>query len=156
MRYFKISVMTIIAYIIQIGVLSRLRIFGIVPDFVVAMLICFSLKEENFLTAGIFGAVFGLLLDASSGAVMGLHGILCMYLSILCSLLGTKFLKGKFSVSMIFVYLLSIIYESVYYVFGFGMWHDVSFVYCFLHVILPAALFNTIAAAIVYIPIKKA
>lgn len=65
MRYFKISVMIIIAYIIQIGVLSKLRIFGVVPDFVVAMLICFSLKEENFLTAGIFGAVFGLLLDTS-------------------------------------------------------------------------------------------
>lgn len=155
MRYFKISVMLIIAYVVQTAILSKIRIGGVVTNLVLAILVCFSLKEENFLKSGILAAAAGLAVDASAGTIMGFNSLLCMGCAMICSLFGVKFFKGKFGVVMIFVFVISILYETVYYIFAFAIWYDTNLIYCFIYVILPTALINVIAAAIVYKPIDR-
>lgn len=155
MRYFKISVMLLIAYILQISVFSKVHLFGVCANLVLTILICFSLKEENWLKIGILSAVVGLFCGASEGAAMGFSSLLLMALSMLCSILASRFFKGKFVVSVLFVFFSSLLYECVYYVFGFALWHSTDALYCIVCVVVPSALVNTVFGAVLYKPIDN-
>lgn len=155
MRYIKITLMIIISYILQGSVFAGTKFFGVVPNLIAVCLICFSICENEWFYTGILGAFCGLLLDTSGGAVMGLNTILCMYIAIFCSVFSRKFFRGKFLVSILFVFLVSFVYESLLYIFGFELWKNANVLYCTLNVILPISAYNTVIAAILYVPIRK-
>ena len=155
MRYVKIILMIVISYILQSSLFAAWKIGGVVPNIVAVCLICFSLYEDNWLVAAILGVVSGLFIDTTGGAIMGMNALLCMYLAIACSVLSKRFFRGKFMVSVIFVFLMSIIYETLLYIFGFELWRDGSVWFSIGHVILPVAIYNTVIAVMLYYPIRN-
>lgn len=155
MRYFKISVLIIISYILELAVFSKLKLFGVVPNMVLVLVVCFSLGENDWMYAGILGALSGFLIDMSASSIVGLNALLCMYTGVLCSALSQKFFRGKFTVSILFVFVLSIIYELLVYVFGFALFNESDFLFSVLKIILPVAFLNTIFAVIMYVPVKN-
>lgn len=155
MRYVKMCLMVTLLYILQITFFTRFKILHIVPNFVAVVVFCCSLLETNWLKAALFGGFCGLLSDAVSGAVFGLNCVLCIIFASLCCVLSVRFFKGKFLVCIIFSFVMSLLYESVFAIFGFVLWHEVAFSVCFIYKILPITLVNVLAAALLYVPIRK-
>ncbi len=155
MRYVKICGITFLLYILQTTLFSKYKIFFVVPNFVTVMLFCHSLLETQWFKAAFFGIFCGLLLDASSGAVFGINCILCMTFAILCCLSSVRFFKGKFLVCILFSLVMSMIYESLFALFGFIIWNGGDFAWHFVYKILPVTLLNMVVAGILYAPIRK-
>ena len=155
MKYVKISFMILISYLLQVCVLSEIKPFGIIPNIVFVFLVCCSIGEGNWFMAGIIGVVCGVFLDISSGTIIGLNAVVCMYIGIFCSVLSKRFFKGKFLVSLLFVFCASIIYEIIIYVFGYALWHSSNFIYSVGKVIFPAALCNAAMAVVLYLPVRR-
>ncbi len=155
MRYVKIMLMIILLYILQSSLFAAWKIGGVVPNTVAVCLVCFSLHEDDWFVAAVLGVISGFLLDTTGGAIMGMNALLCMYLSIVCSVLSKRFFRGKFMVSVIFVFLMSIIYEALLYIFGFELWRDAGVWFSLVYVILPVSIYNTVIAMILYYPVRS-
>ena len=155
MRYVKIIFTIILSYIFQSSLFAAWKIGGVVPNIVTVCLICFSLYEDNWFAAAILGVISGLFLDTTGGTISGMNALLCMYLAIACSILSKRFFRGKFLVSVIFVFLMSLIYESLLYIFGFELWRNGNVLFSVFHIILPVSIYNTVIAIILYYPLKR-
>lgn len=156
MWYFKLGVTVLLAFIAQTSLFHSFEILSIVPNLLVVLVICFSLVETNLISSSVFGLICGLLLDvADNGEVFGVGALLCMLLALLCTCAGEKLFKGKFWVSMLFVFVASLLYEAVYYVLFLGMWQSGYLLYSLLHVVIPTAVYNLVVAVPLFLIVKR-
>lgn len=156
MWYVKLGITVFVAFIIQTTLLQNFEVFGIIPNLLVVLVTCFSLIENNMVVSSVFGLICGVLLDVANRGVFGVSGLLCMLLALLCTFAGEKFFKGKFWVSMLFIFVAGNIYELVYYFLMLGMWQSGGhFISSLLYVVLPTAIYNVIVAVPVFFIVKR-
>lgn len=108
--------------IIQNSIVNYLSIFGITINLVLIYLVIISLYLDE-LTVGIIGAILGLLLDASVGAVFGSNALILFLISYIVSILKHSIYK-----EIPLIILLLIV--------------AASFVYCGLSLLLAKMVFN--------------
>lgn len=155
LRTFKLSVVVFICYIAQTTFMHSLKIHNAIPNLLVVLVICFSLMELNELVSAVFGLVCGILLDVSGGRVFGVNSLLCMSLAYVCTMVSEKLFKGKFWVSILFVFITSMVYEFLYYLLCFGIWIDAHIFHPALFSIIPTTLYNVCVAVLLFFLIKR-
>ncbi len=149
------SAVTIIAYLIQITFLHYFEIGGVIPNMMVILVVCAALSESTMVRATIYGAVCGMLLDFSAETVFGINTLLCMYTAVICNLVAQKLFRGKFVVNILFVFIMSFVYEITYYALSFSMRESTNAMYDVIHVALPAAVYNMVLAMGIIFIMKK-
>jgi len=139
----------LVAGMLQTSFFDYIRIFGVEPNLFLVLIICFSLLEES-LEAGFIGAIAGIIEDAVIGISLGGYTLLNTFLGISIGSLNKRFVRENLLVSILFVFIFSLIYEGVFYfiIFYFSGQQDIF--YAFEKIIFPESIYNAAITIIVF------
>lgn len=152
MKKIKLLIWMIVLLILDVSAVHYIRIFETVPSLVFAFVICTAVLDDEFVTAAAGGFLGGLLLGGLS--VRGFFGIFLFYS---LSGIAVYYLKAKprymngIVKALIWCGILSAVFETMIYVVdstSFSLW-------ILAGVTLPAFVYNAVAAAAVYLLLKK-
>ena len=149
MRNVKLVLILVIAYVLQTVIVPDLNIYGVAPNLLLVVVCSVSFLFGSTI-GGIVGFFAGLLLDFNQGRAIGLHAFFCMYVGMLLGQFNKRFFKDNYIVAVAITGLVTIVYETLVYIFGaFAYFQEFDFLSFFTTVML-AALVNVIASIIVY------
>lgn len=152
-RKFKIIFMSAVI-LAGVSILSGLKIFGIMPNYVFTALLAVTVIEpdtESVVTA----ACSGLALDLLSGCMIGMNALLCMYFMILCVLFVNMLYIKKLRIVVPMCFVMSFLYELLFGIFS-TMLRGAGFAPLLTAVkVLPAAAFNTLIFLPMYIVLSR-
>lgn len=135
--------------LLQTVIIPDIKFWGITPN-----LFLITTCSLSFLfgskTGGICGLIFGLFQDMNVGRAIGLNGFLYMYIGIIMGQFNKRFFKDNYIVSVIFIILASVVYETIVYTFG-ALAYSQGFEFStFLIKILVICFANALTSIIVY------
>lgn len=149
------AVWLLLLAIFQPTLIQWIGVFGISPNtfliFVVAVAFLRGKRE-----AAICGAVFGLAFDLLVGRLVGLSGILFMYIGFGIGAVLENFLSSTGgAAAAIVTFAASLVYTFIYYIAYSMVWGDMSFATALIKVIMPESLYNAVFGFVLFFPIRK-
>ena len=148
-KYVLAYVSLVIAFVLQTTLFQNLKIFGISPSLIMVLAICFSIVNTP-LPSVIFSAIAGLMLDISSGRIVGLNAMMMMYMSLgISCYIKEMFMDTPRSAVMITA-LATFVYECIFCILSFVIFGNGSFWYMIYRVILLEVLYNGLVAFFIY------
>ncbi len=149
------AVWLLIFIIFQPTLIGWIGIFGISPNiflvFVVAAAFLRGKKE-----GAVCGAVFGLVFDLLAGRMVGLSGIIFMYIGAGIGAATEQFLNSSGAVaSAVVSFAASFVYAFVYYIAYSMVFGDMGFLTALVRVILPEAVYTAVLGWVLFVPIRK-
>lgn len=154
-RYLKIILILVITFILQTTLLGFISIQGVTPNLLLVFAICFASINANITICAVMGGVCGFLLDISGGRVFGVNMLLCIYFCIGCAFLAKKYFRAKLKVTFVFTFMVSALYQMLYYLLYIGIWGNGNFINTFITIILPSLLYDSAVCIIMYFILKK-
>jgi rod shape-determining protein MreD len=153
-RLSVIALILISNIILQSAVFPFIEVYGVKPDTLLILVISFALLSGNPLsaTAGLFG---GIIQDLMYGHALGLFGIQYMLVGYLSGLLYKRIPQGMVAMPVIVTVLASILRGATMLIYLFFTNTDMPFLYFLLYVLLPEAVYTTLAAPLVYYGIHR-
>ncbi len=142
-------VLVLLLSVLQTTVIHGLAIFGTVPNLVFIAVVCYSLLHADYGSL-VFAVACGLVLDITGGRAVGLNTLFCLYTAYFCIRISGSLFNRNVFVSMVFVLLLSFIYELLIYVFYFAIWGYGGFGYALFHKLIPTVLYNFVMTLLIY------
>lgn len=155
MKMLRLGIVTFIVYLIQTTFIQYFAVGGITPNLMVVLVICFALTQTDYKRPMFYGLACGILLDFSSETIFGVHALLCMFGALLCEQVSTRFFKGKFFVSLLFVCVISFLYEVAYFALSFMRYDGLSVAYALLGVALPTMVYNAVVSVVVLLIMRR-
>ncbi len=154
MRVFITGTIFVIGYVLQTTVIQYIQIGDIKPNLVVMLILCFALLGSGLqgAFAGLFG---GMLLDIPTSKTFGLNMLAGLYIGVLTGYYNKRFFKENYIVVLLFVFVLTICYELIFFFLNYFIWGETKIIKALLDVILPEALYNSALAVPVYIFVLK-
>jgi len=153
-RYVLTGIFIFLLAAVQTTVLRGIEIFHTIPNMLFIFAVCYSLLRGDYVALA-YAFACGLVLDLTGGRLIGINTLLCTLASYFCiSISGDLFNNNRF-VSMVFVLLLSLPYETLIYLFYFVIWGRGSLGFALVAKIIPAALYNFIFTIILYPAVKR-
>lgn len=141
--------------ILQSTWLEYIGIFGVKPNLFLVYIILICCYCERIEGATI-GFVFGFVLDMLIGRFWGLNAIIGMILCYSVSLFCEKLLSNNnVLISMVFVFVASLIHEGIYYFISFLGMDNLNFGVALLWRIFPESVYNAIVAFMLYFLLNR-
>lgn len=148
-KWLLISVVIIIANTISItGGATRAK-----PLLLIPIVICIS-AGENELVSGIVGSFCGLLLDMSSGKLIGGNAFFLLITGVVTSLIFLHLMRKNLINVTIIIILASVINGLLDLFFYFAMWNYENYSTVFIKRTVPSAVLTIIFSPIIYFIIK--
>ena len=139
--FIKRAFIILLVFAMQMTLADRIRIFGVSPNFPLALVLVVSFK--NYPSYGLYCALIsGLLTDSVSGRIFG--G--CTFLFVLIEVIIKNYFTKLFTESFIFETLGGFVFNFMFSLFyGIARWIFVgSFAHIFLEIVLIEFLYNQI------------
>ena len=152
-RYALMVVFIFVLTVIQTTVLHSAEVFGVIPNLLLSCVVCYSLIKGDP-KAIVFGIVCGLVLDFFGGRTVGINTLLCMYTALLCVLLHGGLFNNNALVAMLFVFVISLLYELLIYFFNIFIWGYRGIWYALVYKILFGSVYTALTALLIY-PVLK-
>ncbi len=148
-KFFPAAVAIGVAIVLQVSIASHLAIFGVVPNFVLLVVVTLALVEGP--VAGCWaGFVGGLLFDLQGSTIVGPYAlVLCVVGYVAGTMQANMFAEG-WLLPVTVVAVAGLATEFSYGVILALLEQGAAFWYAVTHVMLPAALYNTALAVLVY------
>jgi len=131
-----------------------MELWGVKPNLMLIIIICFSLLRGS-VGGAVIGLFSGILMDFFAAAVFGLHSLLCMYTGVVTGSLSSRFVRENYLVAVLFTFVLSFVYESIFFFLRFYMWGETQIVFFLKNTILLEAVYNCILVIPVYYSIIR-
>ena len=149
MKYVKLALIIIFAYILQTVIIPDFNILGVAPNLplVIVSSISFLFGSQTGAVVGFFS---GLLLDFNQGHSIGLYAFLFMYIGLILGQFNKRFFKDNYFIAITFTGIVTGVYEIIVYIFGAFAYSQVFNFGNFITNVLLSMLVNVIAAVIVY------
>lgn len=139
-----------IVLILQTTVLEYITIWNIKPNLPVVFTISAALLRGNP-EGALIGLVAGIALDMSIGKLIGLNGLICLYLGILAGLLNKKIYRENLLIVLVLAFGLSVIYEFItYFIYNFTE-GNFNWLFAIKNIILPVSAYNSIASLFMHL-----
>lgn len=154
MRYWFLTAIVTLTFLIQSVVSNYLAIFGITPDLLQVVVVSYGLLFgwEVGVGAGVLG---GLLLDLTSGRFIGLHVLSLGVVGLVAGLVEEKVFKENILLGPTAGFAGSLISQVIVLVCLTLYGWRVPLVESFRYTILPEALYDMVLAALVYSQLYK-
>jgi len=149
-RALTIFVILLISIVLQSTILARLNLFGVTPDLVLVITVCYGLLYGP--SQGLFlGLAGGLLLDLAGGGILGINILTKALLGYGAGYMGKTVFKDNIFIPLLISAVATLAGEIAAFIFltAFG-WHGRFFNYLFA-TILPLSLYNLLLAGPVYL-----
>jgi len=131
-----------------------MELWGVKPNLMLIIIICFSLLRGS-VGGAVIGLFSGILMDFFAAEVFGLHSLLCMYTGVVTGSLSSRFVRENYLVAVLFTFVLSFVYESIFFFLRFYMWGETQIVFFLKNTILLEAVYNCILVIPVYYSIIR-
>ena len=147
MKYIKTAVLFVLLLLLQ-TTFCKMFLGHTAPNLLLCAAICYALRENDFLHSAYFGIVCGVLLDYTSGNLFGVATLLCTALSATVTLISPQVFKAKLAACVLFLFVGSLVYEFLYYVLCYGLWHHAAYWKVLLGNVLPSAIYSVIGGVL--------
>jgi rod shape-determining protein MreD len=135
--------------VLQSTLLQYIRIYNVIPNLLVVFIILVALIRGN-VEGGAVGFFAGLALDMMFGKLLGFYALLGMYLGVAVGSVNRRLYRENLLVVVFFTFVASVLYETAVYFLNTFMSGDISLVFPMTGIILPEALYNSVAAVFLY------
>lgn len=149
------SFFILVIVLLQTTLLQYAAIYGITPNILVVFIIVTSLIRGN-VEGGIAGFFAGLAVDMMFGSVLGFYALMGFYLGIAAGSVNRRMFRDNLLVALFFTFVYSVLYETVIYIVNNIMSGEMELLYAVSRVILPEAVYNCVAAVLIYWLVMKA
>ncbi|MCR4587181.1 MAG: rod shape-determining protein MreD [Lachnospiraceae bacterium] len=144
-----ITLMVIVAFVLQSSVFSFLEFAGIIPNIMIILTASFGFMrgERTGLLVGFF---CGLLSDIFFGPVIGLYALLYMYIGFFNGLFSRLYYPHDIKLPLFLIALSDLFYSFSYYFLMFVLRSRFDFEYYLTKVILPELLYTILVTLFLY------
>jgi len=147
MKYFWSYITVLVLFLVQTTLREYIDIYGIAPNLVFVFAICYSMY--NFpVRSAILCVISGFLLDLYGCKTLGINALIFMYIGLGVSLFGGTLMKKNIWGVALGMIAISLVYQSIYFIAEYVAKTNVSFLYGFLRIILPAAIYDGVMALV--------
>ena len=154
MKYVAQGIVVFLAYIIQTTILPHLKLFGVVPNLILVIVISFALYFRAF-DAVVAGIILGVLADVFSGKAFGFNTVMYIIFALACGKLINKFIQLSALTASLVTFLGSVLYSLALYFTFFFLWGEFRILALFNEIILPEALYTMLISIPVLLIIKR-
>lgn len=148
MRYLSYAVLLILSFIFQSTLCEVIALLGIKPNLILITIVSISLLRGE-LEGAAAGFLGGLLLDLYSPFI-GLNAFICMIIGYITGIFTVGLYKENPFVPVITVFIVTFMYEFVFYIFSILLKGYTNFVYFFQTIFLREMVYNALFALVVY------
>ncbi|MBQ4473727.1 MAG: rod shape-determining protein MreD [Lachnospiraceae bacterium] len=146
-------ILTGAALFLQSTVFPYLSLAGVVPNLVLACVVCFSYQRGHKFGMGL-GFAAGLLSDLLFSNIIGLEALILMIVAFACALLEKMEFQRAFYFSIVMIGLADLLYGFLYYLFHFLLQGETGFGSYFPLVILPEVFYTVACGFLLYVLIR--
>ncbi len=139
----------VVFYLIQTVIADKIAIFGVAPDLILTVIICYSVLAGR--EKGIIAALFtGIIVDLLSVGMFGVNLLTYTYVALIAAIFGNNFF-GKNSLTTAFItFVLSIMTGIIGAVIMYVTKTDKNILFLIFAVGLPRSLYNCIISVFYY------
>lgn len=141
--------------LLQTTVFESLTIYSIKPNLLLTFFIIAAMLSANSSEAMLAGFFCGLVQDFVSGKVIGFYALCGLIIGSVVHLLNKRLYGNNLPIIIIFVFTFTIIYENIICLISFINQKSFSFLLVLKRIIILEAMYNSIAAIIIYLLISK-
>ena len=145
---YKNVVYIVLAIILCALQTSFLRIFGVVPNFMLILTVCAAVIHGG-IGGGFAGFLCGLLADCTGAGNFGANAFLMMHTGIILGMFCNKHFNAQNIVVVSAVFVTDIIYNVVFYFFAFYIWGKGGMLFSLWRVILPESIYSAVMSLLV-------
>ncbi|WP_141228303.1 rod shape-determining protein MreD [Anaeromicrobium sediminis] len=149
MAFYVTSLIVIINITLQSTLLQHFRLFGILPNTSLLIVISFALIWGNKKGAFI-GVCVGLLQDILGGVLPGMNGVIYLLIGYNVGIFQRILFKDSYLAPVLFTTVSTFLYYIIYYVIGVIIGLDISFVGLFKKVIFIETVYNSLLSILIY------
>ncbi|MDI6604568.1 MAG: rod shape-determining protein MreD [Thermoanaerobacteraceae bacterium] len=144
----------ILAIILEATFSKFITIFGVKPDIVLILIICFALLNGS--TEGIILSLFGgLLQDILYNNAIGVETLALLIVCYIAGVLSTNVFRDNTFVAFVFVLIGTLLYNLIIIFSMILMKYDINFIKGFLDIVLIQAIYNSIITIFIFRYIVK-
>lgn len=145
----------LLSLLLQTTLLNYVAIYGVIPNILIVFVVVTALVRGN-IEGGVVGFFAGLAVDMMFGNLLGFYALLGLYLGIAAGSINRRLFRENLLVVLFFTFVYSVVYETVVYILNTFMNGNVELLYALTRVILPEAIYNCVAAVLIYALLIKA
>ncbi|MCT4594947.1 MAG: rod shape-determining protein MreD [Anaeromicrobium sp.] len=149
MAFYVTSLIVVINIVLQSTLLQHFRLFGIIPNTSLLIVISFALIWGNKKGA-LIGVCVGLLQDILGGVFLGMNGLIYLLIGYNVGIFQRILFKDSYLTPVLFATVSTFLYYMIYYVIGVIIGIDVSFVGLFRNVIFIETVYNSLLSVLIY------
>lgn len=139
----------ILFLVLQTTLLDYVAIYGIKPNLILVFVMVTALIRGNT-EGGAVGFFSGLALDMLFGSVLGFYALLGFLTGLAAGSVNRRLFRENLLVVLVFTFVYSVIYEAGVYILNTIMSGEIDLLYPLTRVVLPEAVYNCIAAVLIY------
>lgn len=154
LNYIFTALILISNFILQSTVLQHFRVFGVIPNTSLIIVVIFALLGGKYKGA-CTGLVAGLIQDVFFGGVIGINALIYFLIGYMVGLLDDKVFKENLILPFLTILGSTIVYNLMYYLFMIFLSRDISFTVVIKDILLKEIIYNSIISIFVYRKILK-
>ncbi len=154
MKPIIISLIVILNLILQSTVFQWFKIYGVLPNTALILVICFAVYSGRNKGATI-GFFVGILHDIILGRIIGLNALVFMIIGYLVGLMDQKIFKENLLIPFILTGVATVFYEIINLLLIFLLGYRIELFNIFKKMLIVAVLYNCILSPIIYFYVSK-
>lgn len=144
-----VAAIVLVGFLLQTCVFSKMELAGVTPNIILIVIASFGLmrgRKQGML----IGFFCGLLLDFFSGSIIGMYAIIYLYIGLLSGLFKRLFFGDDIKLPLLLIAASDIAYGILIYLLLFLTRGQVDFIYYFMNLIMPEAVYTLLVAIPLY------
>ncbi|NMB26874.1 MAG: rod shape-determining protein MreD [Tissierellia bacterium] len=149
MNILAIFLIIVINFILQSTILSYFRIFGILPNTSLIIIVVIALLKGRK-TGSIIGLIMGLLQDIVFSPVIGVNAFIYFFIGYFIGMAENKLSKDNALIPFVITLGSTIGYHLFYYLFMFFLGHNLNFSVFFKKIVIFETVYNSLLSILFY------
>lgn len=154
MKPIVISLIVILNLILQSTVFQLIKIYGVVPNTALILVISLAIFHGKNKGATI-GFLIGILHDIVFGRIIGLNALVFMVTGYLVGLMDQKVFKDNLFIPLILTAVATVFHETVNLLLLFMFGHKIDIFNVVKKMLIVAVIYNSILSPIIYFYVSK-
>ena len=148
-RVLTITILILISFLLQTVIFPYDNLFGSSPDFLLMLTMSFGIMRgrREGLLVGFFG---GLLIDIFYNSYLGPFAMLYMVIGYVNGFFHKDYTMEDILLPVVISFVDSLIFHFIVFFVTYLMRNRIEFGFYFVHIIMPQAIWTTVATAVLY------
>lgn len=155
MKNIKFVFNLILITLAQTMLCPYIKIGSIIPDLIFIFLIIMAQKEKNLISVMVKAAACGAVMDCLSGRIFGNYVSVYLVAAVIIYLINESVFKSNIIINLTSFFLINMFTKSLFFLLNISVLKDVGFLYSFVFIILPEALYNLVICFLYHIVINR-